>query len=183
MTVVTPTMPRGLTSLIRQKITLVDPTSTIAYTSRFYRVTSGTDITDSDIAECIQLFIEHFGRWEDSPNVDERLRGRPITMTSDEFKALFLSDENRPRTLLCRCFEGGTRRFLGYALMTTWDYGKETVGWVTQLVVHSAYRGRGIATKILSVLEGEPLMRAAQYFGVTSPNPATCSIVARVFCE
>jgi len=94
-------------------------------------------------------------------------------------------------TVLVTCHEGNS--LVGHAFATTWDYeggnclgtfinhhltdpGSGTVCWITQLVVSSDHRQRGIATVLLGCLKG-PNHTA---FGLVSSHPAACLALCKI---
>lgn len=133
-------------------------------TDRFtYVRTSACNITPHMIAQCAKLFSEHYGIWADHENVPVNKRGKPIKLAPKRLHEQYLFDD-------C-CF-----------VVTVWDHdtlighccGREfdvsTLGmvcWITQLVVHSDYRHRGLATRLLFMARG-PYSRAC---GLVTSNP------------
>jgi len=75
---------------------------------------------------------------------------------------------------LVTCYEGDL--LVGHAFATTWDYEGGTVCWVTQLVVSSDHRRRGIATVLLGFLK-TPNITA---FGLVSSHPAACLALCKI---
>ena len=94
-------------------------------------------------------------------------------------------------TLLVTCHEGES--LIGHAFATTWDYeGGDcastfinhhltdpwlgTVCWITQLVVSSEHRQRGIATVLLGLLKSHNHTA----FGLVSSHPAACLALCKI---
>ena len=66
----------------------------------------------------------------------------------------------------------------GHAFACRWQCkDKKTICWVTQLVVHSLYRRRGLATHLLRALKEVH----DDYYGIASSHPATCLAAATAF--
>ena len=65
----------------------------------------------------------------------------------------------------------------GQAFACRWGYEDMSVCWITQLVVDSAYRERGLATGLLRSLRGD----ADEIYGIMSSQPAACLAAARAF--
>jgi hypothetical protein len=76
----------------------------------------------------------------------------------------------------------------GNAFGCRWDYQGRQVCWITQLVVHSEYRERRLATSLLLKLRKSD----DEIFGIMSSHPAAClatskacageSVTATRFC-
>lgn len=65
----------------------------------------------------------------------------------------------------------------GNAFASHWSVDGQTVCWITQLVVHCDYRGRGLATGLLSEFkQGED-----DVYGVMSSHPAACLAASKAF--
>lgn len=63
----------------------------------------------------------------------------------------------------------------GNAFACRWEYSGRQVCWVTQLVVHSDYRERRLATTLLSHL----IDNDDDVFGIMSSHPAACKALAK----
>lgn len=66
-------------------------------------------------------------------------------------------------------------RLAGNAFACRWSYKDRTVCWVTQLVVHSDFRERGLATHLLMQLRHDD----DAIYGIMSSHPAACLAAAR----
>lgn len=62
----------------------------------------------------------------------------------------------------------------GNAFASRWSYAGRQVCWITQLVVHSEYRERRLATALLSSL----IDSDDDAFGIMSSHPAACKALA-----
>jgi hypothetical protein len=68
-------------------------------------------------------------------------------------------------------------RLAGNAFACRWSYKDRTVCWVTQLVVHSDFRERGLATGLLNQLRQDD----HAIYGLMSSHPAACLAAAKAF--
>jgi len=132
------------------------------------------------LATCAELFSNHYGVWGESA------KGRPylkpngrIRMNATRLKTVLLS-KAADKTVLSRCTIDGVH--VAHAFATIWNYGEneETVLWVTQLVVHRAYRRQYIATALLQELKRHPFFAQARAVGIVSSQPASCNALAKL---
>lgn len=65
----------------------------------------------------------------------------------------------------------------GNAFACRWMHNGKTICWVTQLVVHKAYRERGLARSLLTSLRQD----TDDIFGVISSHPFACLAAARSY--
>lgn len=63
----------------------------------------------------------------------------------------------------------------GNAFACRWEYAGYQVCWITQLVIHSEYRERRLATTLLSNL----IDSNDDAFGIISSHPAACKALAK----
>lgn len=68
-------------------------------------------------------------------------------------------------------------RLAGNAFACRWCYNGKTVCWVTQLVVHSDFRERGLAASLLNHLRQDEDV----IYGLMSSHPAACLAAAKAF--
>ena len=68
-------------------------------------------------------------------------------------------------------------RLAGNAFACRWSYQDKTVCWVTQLVVHSDFRMRGLAASLLNQLRQDD----DAIYGLMSSHPAACLAAAKAF--
>lgn len=68
-------------------------------------------------------------------------------------------------------------RLAGNAFACRWSYKGKTVCWVTQLVVHTHFRERGLATGLLNHLRQDDDF----IYGIMSSHPAACLAAAKAF--
>lgn len=104
----------------------------------------GNNVPDDILEKCSVLFSQHYGIW----GAQGPKPGHHIAM---------------PRTLLQKYLNGeanwlaiakNEENVVGYAICRRFEttYGK--ISWITQLVVHTDYRQRGVATTILNSIWG-----------------------------
>lgn len=70
-------------------------------------------------------------------------------------------------------------RLAGNAFACRWSYNNRAVCWVTQLVVHSDFRERGLAVNLLSQLRQDD----DAIYGLMSSHPAACLAAAKAFAS
>lgn len=124
--------------------------------------TFGGFCDDETIKKCSKLFSEHYGQWS---------KENPLGLTGN----VKLS-ESRIRDLLCRedtCLYYAvdiiTNDLVGYAIALRTrikHYG--VFSWVTQLVVHTDHRNKGIAKKLLFSIWG---LSNDYAWGIITSNP------------
>jgi len=68
-------------------------------------------------------------------------------------------------------------RLAGNAFACRWSYKDKIVCWVTQLVVHSDFRERGLAAGLLNQLRHDD----DSIYGLMSSHPAACLAAAKAF--
>lgn len=68
-------------------------------------------------------------------------------------------------------------RLAGNAFACRWSWQDKTVCWVTQLVVHSDFRERGLAAGLLNQLRQD----GDAVYGLMSSHPAACLAAAKAF--
>ena len=68
-------------------------------------------------------------------------------------------------------------RLAGNAFACRWKYRDQTVCWITQLVVHSDFRKRGLATVLLNQLR----QHDDTIYGIMSSHPAACLAAVKAF--
>jgi hypothetical protein len=68
-------------------------------------------------------------------------------------------------------------RLAGNAFACRWSYKDKIVCWVTQLVVHSDFRERGLAVGLLNLLRQDN----DAIYGLMSSHPAACLAAAKAF--
>ncbi|KAJ7782769.1 hypothetical protein B0H16DRAFT_1447048 [Mycena metata] len=137
---------------------------------------AGPEISTAQLQACAKLFSCNYGVWSSQatqiapslkPGLSPYLTRRAARITR------FIS-----RLLICEIDD----QLVGHLFATTWSYeqasGHEsTVCWVTQLVVRSEFRRRGIASILMRLLRTEE--GDATAFGIVSSHPAGCVVLCK----
>lgn len=101
----------------------------------------GLEVPDPLLQECSDLFGEHYGVWSEAAG--ERA-GKRVRFSPDLMRKLLAGQDAR---LAIARSEGALVGYAASVQPTLPSVG--TMSWVTQLVVHAAYRKRGIARRLL----------------------------------
>ncbi|KAH6705933.1 hypothetical protein EV126DRAFT_379652 [Verticillium dahliae] len=140
-------------------------TATMATTVRKFE---GAEVTETMLEEAAKLFSEHYGIW------GKNGFGKPgsrVKMSPARLRSQCLPDGARSSYI--RVTIDGA--LIGNAFACRWEHAGRQVCWITQLVVHSDYRQRQIATTLLLHLidpEDDAL-------GIMSSHPAACKALAK----
>ncbi|KAJ3542325.1 hypothetical protein NM688_g5979 [Phlebia brevispora] len=140
-----------------------------------FEVIGGGDVTQARLAQCATFFSEHYGVWDQNVAAPLRPKGR-VKMTPAKLRKECFS--NPDDTLLIMAFKDD--QLVGQAFVTKWKYRNEIVVWVTQLVVHSQYRRRHIATGMLGSIRSTEWFRPVTIIGIASTHPAACNTLANL---
>lgn len=152
---------------------------------------NGTELTDYMLEEAAQLFNENYGIWGEDPTnpgpapkpgkldsptpnsvTDVRI-GSPVKLSKNRLRAQYLPD-NATCSYVRVTVED---RLAGNAFACRWSYKNTNVCWVTQLVVHSDFRERGLAASLLNQLRQDD----DAIYGLLSSHPAACLAAAKAF--
>lgn len=129
---------------------------------------TGNTVPHDILQQCSSLFSNHYGCWA----LDAPLRpGSRIKMGAGTLAQQLLNNDHQGVVVASQ-----QEDFVGHVCYAQYD----DVLWVTQLVVHSDYRRRGIAGNLIKELMNflpEPLV-----FGVASANRHTIDII-RGYCH
>ncbi|KAI0685879.1 hypothetical protein C8T65DRAFT_773272 [Cerioporus squamosus] len=160
-----------------------NPTASIPNTpSKFKRSTevfAGVDVTDEHLKECARLFSENYGVWALDvvrPLKPDHLQGGHVAMSVKRLRSQCLSDPNNTILVIARIQD----EIVGHAFATKWQYGKDYVGWVTQLVVDVNQRKRYIATELLQTLKYHTWYEGVTMMGLVSSHPAACHALCKL---
>lgn len=151
----------------------------------------GRELTDDMLEEAAQLFNENYGIWGEDPTnprptpkpgksgrnvlilfTDIRIGSR-VRLSKHRLRAQYLPD-NATCSYVRVTVED---RLVGNAFACRWSYKDKTVCWVTQLVVHSDFRERGLAVGLLNLLRQDD----DAIYGLMSSHPAACLAAAKAF--
>ncbi|KAH6889408.1 hypothetical protein B0T10DRAFT_404855, partial [Thelonectria olida] len=147
-----------------------DPTMSDQSIQRFDR----GQVTQAMLEGAARLFSEHYGVWGQLPSGRRGLKpGNRVKMSADLLRAQCLPDGSR--SCYARIVVDGV--LAGNAFVCRWTYGDRQVCWVTQLVVHTDYRERRLATALLIALQDSD----DDIFGIMSSHPAACKALVKGF--
>ena len=151
----------------------------------------GLEVTDVMLEEAARLFNENYGIWAKDPTnsrsttkpgksqatililfSDVRI-GTRVRLSKNPLRAQYLSD-NVTCSYVRVTIED---RLAGNAFACRWRYNERIVCWVTQLVVHSDFRERGLAASLLNQLRQDD----DNIYGLMSSHPAACLAAAKAF--
>jgi hypothetical protein len=151
----------------------------------------GRELTDDMLEEATQLFNENYGIWGEDPTnprstpkpgrlgrtvlilfTDIRI-GTRVRLSKNRLRAQYLPD-NATCSYVRVTVED---RLAGNAFACRWSYKDKIVCWVTQLVVHSNFRERGLAVGLLNLLRQDD----DAIYGLMSSHPAACLAAAKAF--
>ena len=115
-----------------------------------FRWVAGREMADDTLRECSALFSEHYGVYDQAcPPESGKSPGARVRMSATRMRQL-LDPEGAWAAL---AYLGG--KLVGYAFVVRDSVpGAGTISWVTQLVVHTDYQNRGIASRLLHAAWG-----------------------------
>ncbi|MCJ1464461.1 hypothetical protein MMC07_003074 [Pseudocyphellaria aurata] len=136
---------------------------------------NGAELTDHMLEEAAQLFNENYGIWGEDPTNPEPVPkpGSPVKLSKNRLRVQCLPEHatcSYVRVTVDDCLAGN-------AFACRWSYNNTNVCWVTQLVVHRDFRGRGLATGLLNQLRQDD----DAIYGLVSSHPAACLAAAKAF--
>jgi 2-polyprenyl-3-methyl-5-hydroxy-6-metoxy-1,4-benzoquinol methylase/GNAT superfamily N-acetyltransferase len=106
-----------------------------------YKTIKCSSLSSDEINQCSDLFSNHYGKYSGK---DKHSKGERIKLKTSFYERL-KENENMYVSL---CFNN--EELLGHAFFLRKEIsGKGYCSWITQLVVHSFYRKRGIGSKLL----------------------------------
>ncbi|EEP82640.1 predicted protein [Uncinocarpus reesii 1704] len=132
-----------------------------------YETFPGAKVTDDMLAEAANLFSENYGIWGEQSLTP----GKRIRLGKRRLRDQYLPDH--AATSYVRVTVDGT--LAGNAFICRWRHDDRSICWITQLVVHRNYRGRGLASGLL----GSLLMHPDDVYGIMSSHPFACLAAAR----
>ncbi|KPM38579.1 hypothetical protein AK830_g7984 [Neonectria ditissima] len=133
------------------------------------------EITEQMLVVAARFFSDHYGIWG-QPHSNVQFAGTPgnrVKMSVNVLRQQILPEESR--SSYARVTVDGI--LAGHAFACRWKYGHRQICWITQLVVHSSYRERHLATQLLLTL----LNKEDDIFGIMSSHPAACKTLSRAF--
>lgn len=147
------------------------------------------ELTDDMLRQAAQLFNENYGTWGKDPSragpkpgkarsrglilvTNERVGSR-VRLSPGRLRAQYL-----PTDAACSYVRVTAEdRLAGNAFACRWSCKGKTICWVTQLVVHSDFRERGLAVGLLNQLRQD----GDDVYGLMSSHPAACLAAAKAF--
>ncbi|GKU08424.1 hypothetical protein FLAG1_11093 [Fusarium langsethiae] len=137
--------------------------------SLLYETFERGDITEDMLDAAAELFTKNYGIWGSA----SKLCGKRVTLTAKGIREQHLPQDGE--CWYTRATSHGT--LVGNAFICRWNHGGRTICWVTQLVVHKEYRGRGIASTLLRMSRAD----SDDMYGIMSSHPYTCVAATTVF--
>ncbi|KAH8743623.1 hypothetical protein F5883DRAFT_592349 [Diaporthe sp. PMI_573] len=128
----------------------------------------GKKVTAAMLEDAANLFSDNYGIWGDK---GPGKPGSRVKMSADRLRAQCLPEGSRS-TYIMVTVEGV---LAGNAFACRWEYEGRQVCWVTQLVVHSDYRERRLASSLLSAL----IDNDDDILGIMSSHPAACKALVK----
>ena len=122
-------------------------------------------VSPEQLDSCARLFSAHYGVWGDGA-LPSHQRGSRVRLSSSRLREQCLFDD-RCCLALSTLADGSV---VGHAFATRFRYNN--VGWfswITQLVVGSSFRRRGVATKLCQVALGD--VNAVAGCGIVTSHP------------
>ncbi|KAH6691677.1 hypothetical protein F5X68DRAFT_229526 [Plectosphaerella plurivora] len=133
------------------------------------------EVSDEMLRKAALLFSKDYGIWGRAP-ANAAFKPKPgtqINLTASRVRA--------------QCFPEAADAVYATAIMDgvlvgnvfgcRWSYNGKSVLWITQLVVSSSFRRRGVATRMLESL----LQDGDEIFGILSSHPAALKALSRAF--
>ena len=114
-----------------------------------YRILTRHQLDDNIIQQCAELFSSHYGIWSSQgPAPNQRVK-----LSMQKLKEKYLFDEN---TYIVVVTNLESEKVIGHAIGKRFLYPEleGTVSWITQLVVHSDFRNKGISTRLCTMAWG-----------------------------
>ena len=114
-------------------------------------------VPETIMSACANLFSEHYGVWQHNK--------KHVRMSSYKLRSEYLSNTN---CRLAYADDPITGEIIGHVFYTIFHVdGLGLVIWITQLVVHTQYRNKGIARTLL----GDVIHHKAAAVGLVSSHP------------
>ncbi|KAL8649273.1 MAG: hypothetical protein Q9226_005648 [Calogaya cf. arnoldii] len=139
-----------------------------------YQRVAGHDITESMLKEASALFNGNYGIWSEAAKAFAT-PGKRVRMPVDRLRLQCLPDLDN--CWLVRVVVDG--RLAGNAFSCRWKHKSMNICWVTQLVVHTDYRQRGLASGLLRNTREDQ----DDVFGIVTSQAAACMAAAKAFAS
>jgi len=149
-------------------------TSPTYLTRDVYESFSGPQVTEPMLASAAAFFSTHYGIW--SPLMGSNLAGNRVRMSATKLRtACFPVEQLGDKCTYVRASVDGEPA--GHVFACEWLVEDRPVLWITQLVVHARFRGRGIAKTLLRKLR-QPRIRG---YGIVSSHAHAIMAAAAAF--
>ncbi|GFR41416.1 hypothetical protein Agub_g2099 [Astrephomene gubernaculifera] len=125
----------------------------------------GTKVTDEHLIACSKLFSEHYGLWgrQPDPKAPGPKPGSRVRLSPERLRQQSLYDPERCSLVTAHLGD----ELIGHAFVTEFEYGSfGSVSWITQLVVRTDQRSRGIGSRLCRIACSP------------SPKPFACGLVS-----
>ena len=150
-------------------------------------------MSDEILRNAAQFFTDHYGTWARDaaehmgsfaeagkccsylsifPQCSD-MEGHPVRLSKEKFRADYF-----PTGVHCTYVHIIMNKELaGQVCACRWVYDGKQICWVTQLVVHSQFREKKLATRLLEELREE----RDDVYGIMSSHPAACLAATKAF--
>eukprot|EP00026_Physarum_polycephalum_P015177 Phypoly_transcript_15801.p1 GENE.Phypoly_transcript_15801~~Phypoly_transcript_15801.p1 ORF type:complete len:228 (+),score=21.34 Phypoly_transcript_15801:116-799(+) len=99
------------------------------------------------LTKCATLFSENYGVW--APTAPPNLVGKRVRMNAERLKQQYLWNSEQCHLVTASSPNGD---IYGHVFFVKFPFLDGIASWITQLVVHSAHRSKGIATQLCSLV-------------------------------
>ncbi|KAF2802892.1 uncharacterized protein BDZ99DRAFT_482455 [Mytilinidion resinicola] len=136
---------------------------------------NGDKVTDDMLEEASKLFSENYGVWSEHA---AQLMGKFAKAGSRvRLSKERLRNEYLPSGISSYVRVSVNGHLAGNAFACRWTVNGRTICWITQLVVHSDYRERGLASGLLNEIK----LDGDDAYGIMSSHPAACLAASKAF--
>ncbi|KIW39876.1 uncharacterized protein PV06_08448 [Exophiala oligosperma] len=134
-----------------------------------------SEVTEPMLKQAAVLFNEHYGVWGSDPTKLQALPkpGSRVKMSPQRLRAQCLPDG--VDCLYVKATVDG--EVAGNVFACRWKVQEKVVCWVTQLVVHTKFRGRSLAVSLVNFLRQPD----DNIYGIMSSHPLACLAAAKAF--
>ena len=137
----------------------------------------GEEVTVAMLGQAAELFNNHYGVWgplaeQMHPSFEA---GKRVKMSITRLRTQVLPSQHLSKCTYVRLLDDG--KVIGNVFSCKWIYDGRNIIWVTQLVVDSAYRGKGVAKKLLSALRE----KGVRGYGIASSHAHACMAAYKAF--
>ncbi|KAF2841088.1 hypothetical protein M501DRAFT_1002195 [Patellaria atrata CBS 101060] len=171
---------RSVTFILQPQIQTIAPRprrgrSTLNMEKKVYETFNSDEVTDEMLEEASKLFSENYGVWgEHAAQLMGKFAkaGSRVRLSKER-----LRNEYLPSGISSYVRVSVNGHLAGNAFSCRWSVDGRTICWITQLVVHRAYRERGLAVGLLN----ETRLDGNDIYGLMSSHPAACLAALKAF--